>query len=174
MLLQRQFTMKERDKTGSPQVMAGEKKPRKETVIALNKKAYHDYEILNKYDAGVVLTGTEVKSLRDHKANLSDSYGRIKGGEVWLWNMDIPIYRLGTFANHEPGRMRKLLLKKSEIRKIEVKLKDKSLTLVPLKLYFFGPFVKVELGLGKGKKLYDKRESIKKAEVQRKLKRVTI
>jgi SsrA-binding protein len=166
--------MKESDKTGKRPDSAGNEKQRKETVIALNKKAYHDYEILNKYDAGIVLSGTEVKSLRDHKANLTDSYGRIKNGEIWLWNMDIPVYRLGTFTNHEAGRIRKLLLKKSEIRKIEVKLKDKSLTLVPLKLYFFGPFVKVELGLGKGKKLYDKRESIKKAEVQRKLKRVTI
>jgi SsrA-binding protein len=161
--------MKDSDKTGT-----SGPKPRKEMIIALNKKAFHDFEILNKYDAGLVLTGTEVKSLRDNKANLTDAYGRIKNGEVWLWNVNIPLYRLGTFTNHEPGRMRKLLLKKSEIRKLILKLKDKSLTLVPLKLYFEGPFVKVEIGLGKGKKLYDKRESIKKAEVQRKLKRVSI
>ncbi len=166
--------MKESDKTGSGRVTSGEKKQRKETVIALNKKAYHDYEILNKYDAGMVLTGTEVKSLRDHKANLTDAYGRIKNREVWLWNVSIPVYRLGTYTNHEPSRSRKLLLKKSEIRKLEIKLKDKSLTLVPLKLYFYGPYVKVEIGLGKGKRQYDKRESIKKAEVQRKLKRVSI
>jgi SsrA-binding protein len=142
--------------------------------MAINKKAYHDFESLAKYEAGLVLTGTEVKSLRDHKANLSDAYGRIKNKEVWLWNVNIPIYRLGTYTNHEPSRMRKLLLKKSEIRKLEIKLKDKSLTLVPLKLYFDGPYVKVEIGLAKGKKQYDKRESIKKAEVQRKLKRVSI
>jgi SsrA-binding protein len=169
--------MKEKEKTGTSRGKDGAStapKPRKETVIALNRKAFHDYEILNKYDAGIVLSGTEVKSLRAGKANLGDSYGRIKNGEVWLWNVDIPVYRLGTFTNHEPGRMRKLLLKKGEIKKIEGKLKDKSLTLVPLKLYFFGPYVKVELGLAKGKKLYDKRESIKKADVQRKLKRVTI
>ena len=166
--------MKQSDKTGNRVESAREKKPRKETVIALNKKAYHEFEILNKYEAGIVLAGTEVKSLRANKANLVDAYGRIKGGEVWLWNVNIPVYGLGTFTNHEPGRMRKLLLKKSEIRKLVVKLKDKSLTLVPLKIYFDGPYVKVEIGLGKGKKLYDKRESIKKAEVQRKLKRVTI
>lgn len=163
--------MKESDKTGKG---VSSPKPRKETVIALNKKAFHEYEILNKYEAGIVLTGTEVKSLRDHKASLVEAYGRIKGGEVWLWNINIPIYRLGTYTNHEPGRIRKLLLKKSEIRKLDQKLKDKSLTLVPLKLYFDGPYVKVEIGLAKGKKLYDKRESIKKAEVQRKLKRIKV
>lgn len=163
--------MKESDKTGKG---VSAPKPRKETVIALNKKAFHDYEILSKYEAGIVLTGTEVKSLRDHKASLVDAYGRIKSGEVWLWNINIPIYRLGTYTNHEPGRMRKLLLRKSEIRKLDQKLKDKSLTIVPLKLYFDGPYVKVEIGLAKGKKLYDKRESIKKAEVQRKLKRIKV
>ena len=161
--------MKSGDKT-----VTTETRPRKETVIALNKKAYHDFEILNKYDAGLVLTGTEVKSLRDHKASLVDSYAKTRNGEVWLYNTNIPVYKLGTFTNHEPARSRKLLLKKSEIRKLELKLKDKSLTVVPLKLYFSGPFVKIEIGLAKGKKQYDKRESIKKAEVQRKLKRVSI
>jgi SsrA-binding protein len=161
--------MKSGDKT-----VTTETRPRKETVIALNKKAYHDFEILNKYDAGLVLTGTEVKSLRDHKASLVDSYAKTRNGEVWLYNTNIPVYKLGTFTNHEPARSRKLLLKKSEIRKLEQKLKDKSLTVVPLKLYFSGPFVKIEIGLAKGKKQYDKRESIKKAEVQRKLKRVSI
>lgn len=166
--------MKESDKTGKVRDSNGQAKPRKETVIALNKKAFHDYEILNKYEAGIVLTGTEVKSLRDHKASLVEAYGRVKSKEVWLWNLNIPIYRLGTYTNHEPGRMRKLLMKRSEIRKLENKLKDKSLTLVPLKLYFSGPYVKVEIGLAKGKKLYDKREAIKKAEVQRKLKRISV
>ncbi len=149
-------------------------KVRKEIIIALNKRAYHDYEILNKYETGIVLTGTEVKSLRDHKASLVDSYARVKKGEVWLLNANIALYKLGTFTNHEPTSTRKLLLKKSEIRKLDIKLKDRSLTLIPLKLYFSGPFVKVELGLGKGKKQYDKRESIKKADVQRQLKRVKI
>ena len=149
-------------------------KPRKEVVIALNKRAYHDFEILDKYETGIVLCGTEVKSLRDHKASLVDSYARVKKNEVWLNNANIAIYKLGTFTNHEPTSSRKLLMKKSEIKKLENKLKDRSLTLIPLKLYFSGPFVKVELGLAKGKKQYDKRESIKKADVQRQLKRVNI
>ena len=147
---------------------------RKEVVIALNKRAYHDFEILGKYETGIVLTGTEVKSLRDHKASLVDAYARVKKGEVWLLNANIALYKLGTFTNHEPTSSRKLLMKKSEIRKLDIKLKDRSLTLIPLKLYFSGPFVKVELGLGKGKKQYDKRESIKSAEVKRKLSRVKI
>jgi len=161
--------MKENDKTG-----IREEKPRKESIIALNKKAYHDFEILNKYEAGIVLTGTEVKSLREHKASLVDAYARTKKGEVWLFNANIPIYKLGTYTNHEPARSRKLLLKKSEIKKLDQKLKDKSLTVIPLKLYFSGPFVKIEIGLAKGKKQYDKREAIKKAEAQRRLKRVRI
>lgn len=161
--------MKGSDKTG-----IREDKPRNETVIALNKKAYHDYEILGKYDAGMVLTGTEVKSLREHKASLVDAYARTKNGEVWLINSNIPVYKLGTYTNHEPMRNRKLLLKKSEIRKLDQKLKDRSLTVVPLKLYFSGPYIKIELGLAKGKRKYDKREAIKKAEMQRKLKRVRI
>jgi SsrA-binding protein len=149
-------------------------KVRREVVIALNKRAYHDYEILSKHETGIVLTGTEVKSLRDHKASLVDSYARVKKGEVWLLNANIAIYKLGTYTNHDPTSTRKLLLKKSEIRKLDIKLKDRSLTLIPLKMYFSGPFVKVELGLGKGKKQYDKRESIKKTDVQRQLKRVKI
>ncbi len=161
--------MKENDKTGK-----APEKPRRETVIALNKKAYHDFEIQNKYDAGIVLKGTEVKSLREHKVSLVDAYARVKKGEVWLFNANIAIYRLGTFTNHEPTSARKLLFKKSEIRKLDIKLKDKSLTLVPLKMYFSGPYVKVEIGLAKGKRQYDKRESIKKSEIQRKLKRVKI
>lgn len=161
--------MKENDKTGTEGVTK-----RKETIIALNKKAYHDFEILSKHEAGIVLKGTEVKSLRDHKASLVDAYARVKQKEVWLYNANIAIYKLGTFTNHEPTSTRKLLFKKSEIRRLENKLKDRSLTLVPLKMYFQGPYVKVELGLAKGKKQYDKRESIKKADVQRKLKRVKI
>lgn len=164
-----QFTMKDNDNKGN-----GTATKRKETIIALNKKAYHDFEILNKYETGIVLTGTEVKSLREHKISLVDSYARIKKGEVWLYNANIAVYRLGTFTNHEPTNARKLLLRKSEIRKLDVKLKDKSLTLVPLKVYFSGPFVKLEIGLAKGKKQYDKRESIKKADVKRQLSRVRV
>lgn len=150
------------------------KKTRANSLIALNKKAYHDYEIIDKYETGIVLKGTEVKSLRDHKASLVDSYARVKKDEIWLLNTNIAVYKLGTFTNHEPTSSRKLLMKRSEIRKLDNKLKDKSLTLIPLKLYFSGPFVKVELGLAKGKKKYDKRESIKTAEIKRKLSRVKI
>lgn len=171
--------MKDNERTGtgketSKKETARKQTARKETVIALNKKAYHDFEIISKYDAGIALQGTEIKSLRGLTANITDGYARIKKGEVLLNGINIPIYKHGNYTNHEPVRDRKLLLHKSEIRKLELKLKDKSLTIVPLKLYFSGPFVKVEIGLAKGKKLYDKRESIKKAEVQRKLKRVKI
>jgi SsrA-binding protein len=166
--------MKENEKTVKRSDSPLQPKPRKETVIALNKRAYHDYEILNKYETGIVLQGTEVKSLRDHKASLVDAYARVKNGEVWMYNANIAVYKLGTYTNHEPTSTRKLLMKRSEIKKLNEKLKDRSLTLVPLKFFFQGPYVKVELGLGKGKKRYDKRESIKKAEVDRKLKRVKI
>ncbi|HJY62878.1 MAG TPA: SsrA-binding protein SmpB [Ignavibacteria bacterium] len=156
--------MKENDKVGT----------RKEYVITLNKKGRHDYEILNTYEAGIVLTGTEVKSLRDHKASIQEAYARIKGGEVWMVSSNIPIYKHGNIANHDPLRERKLLLSKSEIRKIDQKLKEKGLTLIPLKLFFSGPFIKVEIGLAKGKKLYDKRETIRKEESKRHLKRIRI
>lgn len=147
-------------------------KERKERVITLNKKAYHDYEIFNKYEAGIVLTGTEIKTLRQQKGSIQDSYARVKNGEVWLINSNIPEYKYGTFSNHEPLRDRKLLLHYSEIRKITTKLQDKGFTLIPLKLFFSGPYVKIELGLAKGKRSYDKRESIKKEEVKRQLKRI--
>lgn len=149
-----------------------EPRKRSEKVIALNKKAYYEYEILNKYDAGIALLGTEIKSLRGMKGSIQEAYARIKNGELWLVNANIPEYKFGSLNNHEPVRDRKLLLHRTEIKKIENKLKDKGLTLIPLKLFFSGPFVKVEIGIAKGKKLYDKRESIKKADVQRQLKRV--
>ncbi|HEY3249847.1 MAG TPA: SsrA-binding protein SmpB [Ignavibacteria bacterium] len=148
--------------------------PRKEFVITLNKKAFHEYEILTKYEAGIVLTGTEVKSLRAHKASIQEAYAKIKGGEVWMVSSNIPIYKHGNIANHEPLRDRKLLLSKSEIRKINQKLKEKGLTLIPLKLFFSGPFVKIEIGLAKGKKIYDKRAAIRKEESRKQLKRVRI
>jgi SsrA-binding protein len=145
---------------------------RKERVITVNKKAYYEYEILNKYEAGIALSGTEIKSLRGLKGSIQEAYARMKNGEIWLINSNIPEYKFGSLNNHVPLRDRKLLLKRSEIKKIENKLKDKGLTLIPLKLYFSGPFVKIEIGLAKGKKLYDKRESIKKADAARQLKRV--
>ena len=150
-----------------------QKAARKERVITLNRKAFHDYEISGKYEAGLVLSGTEIKSLRLLKGNIRDSYARItKTGEVWLINSNIPEYKYGTYNNHSALRDRKLLLHRNEIKKLKTKLQDKGYTLIPLKLYFSGPFVKVELGLAKGKRQYDKRQAIKKEESKRQLKRI--
>jgi SsrA-binding protein len=148
-------------------------KARKERVITVNKKAFHDYEITGKYEAGLVLSGTEIKSLRQLKGNIRDAYARItKTGEVWLINSNIPEYKYGTYNNHSALRDRKLLLHRNEIKKLKTKLQDKGFTLIPLRLYFSGPFVKVELGLAKGKRQYDKRQAIKKEESKRQLKRI--
>jgi SsrA-binding protein len=147
---------------------------KKEITITLNKKAYYEYEILQKYEGGIVLLGTEIKALRVHKANIGDAYARMKNGEVWLVNSNIPVYKFGNINNHNPMRERKLLFHKSEIKKIDSKLKDKGLTLIPLKMYFLGSKAKIELGIAKGKKSYDKRESIKKADMKRQLSRVKI
>ena len=128
-----------------------------------NRSAFHEYFIDNKYVAGIILTGTEVKSLRTGKASFNDSYCIIHKGEMWIKSMHIAEYSHGTVNNHDPVRDRKLLLEKREIRKIESKLKEKGYTLVPLRLFFNEKnLVKVEIGLAKGKKLHDKRETIKK------------
>lgn len=145
-----------------------------ERVISLNKKAYHEFEIFQKFEAGIVLTGTEIKSLRNHKVSFPDSYAKIKNNEAWLINSNIPAYKFGSSSNHDPIRERKLLLHKNEIKKLQTKLQDKGFTLVPLKLYFTNSKAKVEIGLARGKKQYDKRESIKNAEIRRRLKRVRI
>ena len=141
-------------------------------VIATNRKANFEYEIINRYEAGFVITGTEVKSIRDGKINIQESYGRISNDEVWIINSHINEYKYGNINNHEPLRNRKLLLNKREIRKIKQQLQEKGLTLVPLKVYFKGSLVKVEIGIAKGKKLYDKRESIKKRDIERNLSRL--
>lgn len=141
-------------------------------VIATNRKANFEYAILNRYEAGFVITGTEVKSIRDGKINIQESYGRIINDEVWIINSHINEYKYGNINNHEPLRNRKLLLNKREIRKIKQQLQEKGLTLVPLKVYFKGSLVKVEIGIAKGKKLYDKRESIKKRDIERNLSRL--
>ncbi len=139
-----------------------------------NRAAFHEYFIDNKYVAGIALTGTEVKSLRDGKASFNDSYCIIHKGEVWLKNLHIAEYSHGTVNNHEPLRDRKLLLQKREIRKIESKLKEKGYTLVPLRIFFNEKnLIKVEIGLGKGKKLHDKRETIKRRDLEREMKRLT-
>lgn len=127
-----------------------------------NKKAYFDYEILEEIETGIVLKGTEIKSIRNGKANLKDSYAIIKNNEVFILNMHISHYDQGNIFNHEETRTRKLLLHKKEILKLRDRLEQKGLTLIPLKLYFKGNRAKILLGLARGKKLYDKRESIKK------------
>ena len=129
-----------------------------------NKKAYFDYEILEELEAGIVLKGTEIKSIRNGKANLKDSYAIIKNNEIFILNMHISPYEQGNIFNHEETRTRKLLLHKKEILKLRDSLEIKGLTLIPLKLYFKDNCAKILLGLAKGKKLYDKRESIKKRE----------
>ena len=137
-----------------------------------NRSAYHEYFFDNKYVAGVVLTGTEVKSLREGKASFNDSYCIIHKGEIWIKSLHIAEYSHGTVNNHDPVGDRKLLLQKREINKIEAKLKEKGYTLIPLLIFFNEKnLVKVEIGLGKGKKLHDKRETIKKRDVEREMKR---
>jgi len=137
-----------------------------------NRSAFHEYFFDNKYVAGIVLTGTEVKSLREGKASFNDSYCIIHKGEIWIKSLHIGEYSHGTVNNHDPVRERKLLLQKREIRKIEAKLKEQGYTLIPLLIFFNEKnLIKVEIGLGKGKKLHDKRETIKKRDVEREMKR---
>jgi SsrA-binding protein len=138
-----------------------------EKLIASNKKAYHDYFVLQKLEAGIGLMGTEVKSLRDRKANLKDSYVIIKGDEAFLFGAHISPYSHGNIQNHEPERTRKLLLHKREIEKLRVQIVEKGLTIVPLRLYFKGNRVKVEIAVVRGKKLFDKRETEKRREADR-------
>jgi SsrA-binding protein len=138
-----------------------------EKLIASNKKAFHDYFVLQKAEAGVALTGTEVKSLRDGKANIKDSYVIFKNGEAFLFNAHISPYSHGNLQNHEPERNRKLLLHRREIEKLREQVVEKGLTVVPLRLYFKGGKVKVEIAVVRGKKLYDKRETEKKRELDR-------
>lgn len=141
--------------------------------MTVNRQAYHDYFVDETFEAGIALTGTEVKSIRGGKANLRGAYARVKGGEVWLEGAHIAIYEQGTYMNHDPLRPRKLLLHRREIDRLVGRIQAKGLTLIPLKLYFQHNHVKIELGLCRGKKLYDKRESIRERETQRELARVT-
>lgn len=139
-------------------------------IIATNKKAYSDYNILETYEAGIELRGTEVKSLRESGANFKDSFCRIKNGEVFLLNLNIPQYRNGNLNNHDPERPRRLLLHKKEIHRLIGKVKEQGLTIIPTKIYFNSRgLVKVEIAVAKGKKKYDKREDIKKREINRKI-----
>lgn len=129
-------------------------------LVAQNKKARHDYLIEDTYEAGLVLVGTEVKSLRAGRASLVDGFGEVDRGEVFLHGVHIPVYTQGTWTNHEPRRVRKLLLNRAEIDKIDSKVRERGYTLVPLALYFKDGRAKVEIGLGRGKKSYDKRQAI--------------
>jgi SsrA-binding protein len=135
--------------------------------IAENRKAFHDYHLLETFEAGVALLGTEVKAIREGRVNLRDSFARVEDGEVFLYNVNISPYSHRGYADHEPLRRRKLLLHRSEIRKLIGKTVEKGMTLVPVRLYFKDGRVKVSVSLAKGKKDYDKRETIKKREVDR-------
>jgi len=143
-----------------------------EKIICNNKKAYHDYFIEEKIEAGMVLTGTEVKSLRMGKANLNDSFATVKSGEAFLNNLHISPYDFGNRENHDPDRMRKLLLHKKEITKLFSRIREQGYSLVPLRLYFKNGMVKVEMGLAKGKKLYDKRQDMKQKDHKREMSQV--
>ncbi len=140
-------------------------------VITVNRQAYHDYTIEETYEAGIVLTGTEIKSVRAGKVNLRGAFARIKNGEAWLEGCHIAVYDQGTYMNHDPMRARKLLLHRRQINSLIGKVQAKGLTLIPLKLYLKGDHAKIELGLCRGKKLYDKRESITQREAQREMAR---
>jgi SsrA-binding protein len=140
-------------------------------VVASNRKARHDYAILDTYEAGMALTGTEVKSLRAGRASLVDAFAQERDGEIYLYGMHIPEYAQGTWTNHEPRRTRKLLLKRIEINRLIGKLQESGLTLVPLQVYFSDGWAKVEIGLAKGKKAYDKRQDLAKRDAEREIRR---
>jgi SsrA-binding protein len=141
------------------------------TVIARNPRARHDYHILDTWEAGLVLTGSEVKSLRSGKASLVEAYGQVRNGEVWLEGLNVPPYEAGGHFNHPPVRPRKLLLHRREINRLIGAVEQKGLALVPLALYFRSGHAKVELALGRGKKQYDRREDIRRRDAERELAR---
>ena len=157
-----------------------EKKPAPKTdqqenafkMISVNRQAYHDYTVEQTIEAGISLVGTEIKSIRDGKANLRGSYALIRNGEIWLENAHIAVYEFGNLYNHEPLRRRKLLLHRREIQQLDHRVATKGLTLIPLKLYLKGGRAKIELGLCRGKKLYDKREAIAERDVKREMERI--
>ena len=136
-------------------------------LVAENRKALHDFHILETFEAGLVLRGTEVKSIRDGRVNLRDSYARVEGGEVWVYNIHISPYSHRGYADHEPTRRRKLLLHRREIRKLIGKTVERGMTLVPTRMYFQNGHVKIAIGLARGKKAHDKRETIKRREAER-------
>lgn len=148
-----------------------DQKGKNSPVTIKNRKARHDYQVHETFEAGIALKGTEVKSIRDGKASLHEGFAYLNNGEVWLKNMYIKPYEFGSYYNHDERRDRKLLLKKKEIREIDKQINQKGFTLIPLKLYFKGGYAKVLIGLAKGKKQFDKREDIKQKDVKRELDR---
>ncbi|MBT6337877.1 MAG: SsrA-binding protein SmpB [Desulfobacula sp.] len=140
-------------------------------IIATNKKAYYTYKIESEYEAGIVLVGTEVKSMREGRVSFQDAYADIKNGEIFLRQLHISPYKYAYYSNHESHRTRKLLLHGYEIKKLWSKIKERGYTLIPLKIYFKNDKIKVQIGLGRGKKLYDKRQAIKQKDVKRDLDR---
>jgi SsrA-binding protein len=151
--------------------MADKKRTLASGDVASNRSASYRYNLLDKWECGMVLTGTEVKSLRDGKAQLKDGYAAVRDGEVWLHNVHIPPYPPAQRNNHEPERPRKLLMKRAEIERMVGKTREKGLTLVPTRLYFSGPRAKVELALARGKDVRDKRAGIKERELKREMER---
>jgi len=154
--------------------MAGAKKHDDEEgiqVICRNKRAFHEYSLSDRLECGIVLTGTEVKSLREGTASLEDAYAKVDDGEVWLLGSDIPEYTMGNRMNHKPKRPRKLLLHRREIGKFAGKASERGFTLVPLRMYFKGGRAKVEIAVARGKQLHDKREAKKRADAQREIRR---
>ena len=139
--------------------------------VAENRKAFHDYHIIETFEAGIALLGTEVKAIREGSVNLRDSFGRVEGGEIWIYNVHISPYSHRGYADHEPTRRRKLLLHRQEIRKLIGKTVERGMTLVPTRVYFKGPYAKVEIALARGKDRFDKRESIKAREQRRDVER---
>src|SRR5580704_6503042 len=154
--------------------MASNKKHEEDGIknICRNKRAFHEYTISDRLECGIVLTGTEVKSLREGAANLEDAYARIEDGELWLIGSDIPEYSMGNRLNHKPKRPRKLLLHRREIAKFAGKATERGYTLVPLRMYFKSGRAKVEVAVARGKQQHDKRQDQKKAEAQREIRRV--
>jgi SsrA-binding protein len=164
---------KQQQKSSKPAKPAKDKdeKPAKK-VIADNRRARHEFEILETFECGIELTGTEVKSMRLGRATLQDAFARVDEGELWLYNCHISAYEFGNRFNHEPVRKRRLLMHKKQISKLHQQVKEKGLTLIPLKLYFKRNWVKVDLALAKGKQLFDKRDTITKRDTKRDLDRL--
>ena len=147
--------------------MAGRKETEGERTVASNRKARHDFELLDRFECGIQLTGTEVKSLRQGRASLVDCYGRVRDGELWLEGMHIPVYEQGDKRTHQPVRPRKLLVHRREIQQIAAQVAEKGLSLVPLRVYFTHGIAKVEIALARGKRRHEKRQAIARREAQR-------